>query len=456
MNQETFLQIGGALIAGTAIGWWLAVALARRRFEDDRLAAVQRVSAAEARAEGEQRRRIEIEQELDEAQITVRRLDRDLAVTEQRARVYEDARRELENAFEALANKALRGNAEQFFALANEKLAAGHSAVAAELDERKNAIEALLAPLRENLDRVSRSTEEIERSRVDAYSRIDEQVRLLARAAGQLDEKTTSLSTALRGPRVQGRWGELTLKNVVQVAGMTEHCDFEQQVSLLDGRRPDMTVHLPGGRQIAVDAKAPLNAYLEASEAKDDAQRNDALDRHVKALRAHVRGLADRSYAETLEADIDLVVLFLPGDSFLSAAFSRDPDLQVEALRSRVLLATPTTLVALLRTVAIYWQQSSLVENAQVIATTARDLYERAAKFGGDLTRLGRGLRTALESYNAAVGSFDRRLMPMARRLEEMQVAEQSKRRVEAPDTVDETVRRSTQVREEDDEIPPN
>ncbi len=451
MTQESLLQIGGALIVGAALGWWLAAALSRRRYENDRLSSAQRVSAAEVRVEAERHRRAEIEQELDESQATVRRLDRDLAVAEQRTRVYEDARRELENTFEALANKALRGNAEQFFTLANEKLAAGRDALTADLEERKKAIGALLEPMRENLDRLTRSTQEIERSRVDAYSRIDEQVRLLARATGQLDEKTTSLSTALRGPRVQGRWGELTLRNVAEVAGMTEHCDFEQQISLLDGRRPDMTVRLPGGRRIAVDAKAPLNAYLEAAEADDEAERNAALDRHVKALRAHVRELSDRSYAEALEADIDLVVLFLPGDPFLSAAFARDPNLQVEALRSRVLLATPTTLVALLRTVAIYWQQSSVVENAQAIAAAARELYERAAKFGGDLTQVGRGLKTALNAYNAAVGSFDRRLVPMGRRLEEMQVAEQSKRRLEAPDGIEETVRRSTEAAEDED-----
>lgn len=444
--SAAYLAIAGAFVLGALVGGWIAFVVRRRRDEREILAATGRVSAAEATARSEAERRRSLEAELEETVAATRRLDRELAVAGERARVYEDARRELENTFEALANKALRGNAEQFFALAREKLAATSEAASADLEKRQQSIQALLTPLRESLERLSEKTEQVERNRVNAYSRIDEQVRLLARATTRLDEKATSLSTALRGPTVQGRWGEMALRNVAELAGMTEHCDFEEQTSLLEGRRPDMTVHLPGGRLIAVDAKAPLAAYLEAAEATTDEVRAPALDRHVKALRAHVRALADRGYAEALDTDFDLVVLFLPGDPFLAAAFARDPDLQVEALRSKVLIATPTTLVALLRTVAIYWQQSAVVENAEIIATAARDLYERAAKFGSDLARLGRGLRTALDAYNTAVGSFDRRLMPMGRRLEEMSVTGHSKRRLEGPEAIDETVRQSTEA----------
>ena len=222
---------------------------------------------------------------------------------------------------------------------------------------------------------------------------------------------------------------------------MTEHCDFDVQTTLTDGSRPDMTVYLPGGRQIAVDAKAPLTAYLEATDAATEAAKQDALGRHVRDLRSHIRQLASREYASALEGDIDLVVMFLPGDPFLGAAFSTDPELQVEALRSKVLIATPTTLVALLRTVAIYWQQQALAENAETIAVSARELYERAAKFGDELSGVGKGLKAALEAYNRAVGSFDRRLLPMGRKLEEMKIAEQSRRRLESPEEIEESPR---------------
>ena len=223
---------------------------------------------------------------------------------------------------------------------------------------------------------------------------------------------------------------------------MTRHCDFLEQTTVDDGGRPDMTVKLPGGRFVAVDAKAPLAAFLEASEATNDAARNAALDQHVRALRQRVRTLAARQYADALPGDVDLVVMFLPGDPFLSAAFERDPDLQVDAMRDKVLIATPTTLVALLRTFAVYWQQQSLAENAQAIADVAQELYDRAAKFSEELSNMGRGLGQALDAYNRAVGSFERRLLPMGRRLDEMKVAEQSRRQLETPQPIDDEVRR--------------
>jgi len=216
----------------------------------------------------------------------------------------------------------------------------------------------------------------------------------------------------------------MALRNVVELAGMTEHCDFEEQPTLDDGRRPDMVVHLPGSRHIAVDAKTPLTAYLSAVEATDETERSRGFDAHVQALRGHIQTLASRDYAENVEGEIDLVVLFLPGDPFLSAAFARAPDLQVEALRSKVLLATPTTLVALLRTVAIYWQQKAMAENADHIAEVARELYNRAVKFSSHLEEVGKGLRGAVNAYNQAVGSFERRLVPMARQLETLKATE--------------------------------
>jgi DNA recombination protein RmuC len=428
---------------GLVLGGWFVTALKNQRAAARTLELSERLSAAETLSRAEHSRRQELEAEITETQNTMRELDRQLAVAEERGKLLTETQQEFEKTFSALANEALRGNAEQFLTLATEKLAASRTEAVADLEKRKQAIEALLHPLGESLQRLDRRAEDLERSRVSAYSRLDEQVRRLVEATQALQDRTTSLATALKGSEVRGRWGEIALRNIAELAGMTKHCDFEEQTSLADGGRPDMTVYLPGGRRIAVDAKVPLSGYLEAVEAAEPERRTAALESHVKALRGHVRALADRNYAESLGENIDLVVLFLPGDPFLAAAFELDPDLQVDALRQKVLVATPTTLVALLRTVAIYWQQSSVVENAEAIAAAARELYERAAKFGEDLARLGRGLRTALEAYNAAIGSYDRRLMPMGRKLEEMKVTEHRKRSLASPEPIDETVRRS-------------
>lgn len=453
MIQDLVFPLLAGFVAGALLSWLLATLVKSRQAQRRELDAIQRTSAAEATAESERLRRAAMEQELDEAQESLRNFDRELAVAREREEkakelmaelksFAEHSKKELEDSFRALAATALQGSSEQFLTLAEQKLATTRAQSAADLEERKKAIEALLAPLKETLQKLDSKTQEIEKSRVDAYSRIDKQVEMLANATAVLQEKTTSLAAALKGSQVRGRWGEIALRNVAELAGMTAHCDFEEQTTVGDGKRPDMTVNLPGERVIAVDAKAPLTAYLEATETDDEAARQSALDRHVKALKSHIRALAARDYAEALGAEVDLVVMFLPGDPFLSAAFAKDPDLQVEALRSKVLLATPTTLVALLRTVAIYWQQRTLAENAETIAASARELYDRAAKFGEDLAKIGRGLGAALQAYNAAVGSFDRRLIPMSRQLEEMKVAEQAKRKLEAPEPVDDEPRK--------------
>lgn len=370
---------------------------------------------------------------------------RDQETTEERLRdqraFLTDARTDLENSFRALATAALEGSSTQFLKLAEERLGQTQVQAAADLDARRQAIEGLLSPLRETLGRLESRTGDLERSRVDAYARIHEQVKLLARQTVRLEEKTTALNSALRGNQVRGRWGELALRNVAELAGMTAHCDFFEQSTLDDGSRPDMVVRLPGGRVIAVDAKASLSGYLEAVESSDPSRRAAALKRHAQNVRGHVRALAARDYAGTLPGEVDLTVLFLPGDPFLASAYEQDPELQNEALRAKVLIATPTTLVALLRTVAVYWEQRSLAENAERIAAAARELYERTAAFSAHLGKLGRGLGTAVESYNRAVGSFERRILPLGKTLEELRVAERSSRSLESPKTKSEPLR---------------
>ena len=453
MTFESLLPLLLSFLVGAIVGAAVSFLLKAGRSQSKLLEATAELSAARAAAQIEEARREELQTQLEEARSGLSELGNQVAVAREREvkaeqliaelkTFSEQSRAELENRFKALAAEALAGSSKQFLNLAQERLNTSEERARADLEERKTAIETLLSPLRETLGKLDEKTLLIEKARVDAYSRIDQQVKQLAQATQTLQDRTTTLATALKSSQVRGRWGEIALRNVAELAGMTNHCDFEEQTTVGDGKRPDMMVNLPGGRKIAVDAKAPLTDYLAASEATDEASREAALTRHVKALRGHVKALADRNYAASIGTDLDLVVLFLPGDPFLSAAFAKDPDLQVEALRSKVLIATPTTLVALLRTVAIYWQQRSMAENADAIAAAARELYDRASKFGVELEGVRKGLKSALDAYNRAVGSFDRRLLPMGRRLAELKVSEQSKRDLTAPEPIDEEPRR--------------
>jgi DNA recombination protein RmuC len=422
-----WLAAAAALALGLFLGWLLAGARLSAAQATARAESARR-QEAEARLEGERRGKIEAERRqaiADERAARARE-----AIAEQKAFV-EGARKELEDTFGSLAAAALRGSTEQFLALAEQRLQTGRTQAAADLEERKAGIDALLQPLRETLERLDRKTAEVERSRIDAYSRIDQQVQSLKEVTLQLHEKTTHLDAALRGgQQTRGRWGEIALRNIVELAGMSEHCDFVEQQGQEEGGRPDMIVRLPGDRRLAVDAKASLVAFLEASEATSDEVRSAALARHAAALRQHVRILERRDYPRALGGGLDFVILFLPGDPFLGAAMERDPGLQSDAIQRGVLIATPTTLVALLRNAALFWQQQSLADNAREIAATALLLYQRVAVFREHLEEMGNHLQGALEAFNRAVGSFQARLLPLAGRLEEMKVAEQEMRAV--------------------------
>jgi DNA recombination protein RmuC len=426
MTAAAALWLAAAFAAGALVAW--AVLALRRGRDAERLTA-------------ERERRRDLETSLQRERQAAAEANRRLAVAEERSArgrdqleeqkaFVERAGRELEDAFRALAASALQGTTEQFLALAEQRLAAGGAAAARELDERKAGVAALLAPLQETLQQLQQRTAEIERSRIDAYSRLDEQVRALLQATDVLRDKTVSLETALRGSPPRGRWGEIALRNIVELAGLTEHCDFVEQQGQEDGGRPDMVVNLPGGRRMAVDAKAPVNAFLDASGAPTAEARFEALARHAAALRQHVRGLERREYARALGGGIDLVIMFLPGDPFLAAACEAEPDLQTDAIARGVLIATPTTLVALLRNAALFWQQQSLADNAREIAQTALTLYRRVAVFREHLEGMGIHLQKTLDAFNSAVGSFHARLLPLAGKLEDLKVAEQEMRAV--------------------------
>ncbi|MGN6600060.1 MAG: DNA recombination protein RmuC [Actinomycetes bacterium] len=302
--------------------------------------------------------------------------------------------------------------------LADARFREAGARTAADVDARRAAIERTVAPLEETLGRVEQRLLELERARVGAYSGLVEQVRTMAETSDRLRQETASLAGAMRAPQGRGRWGELQLRRVVELAGMVEHCDFSEQLSVVsDGkrRRPDLVVHLGQERHLVVDAKVPLAAYLAAVDAPED-ERAQLLREHARALRSHVDDLASRGYDRALGSAPEIVVLFVPGEAFLAPALEADPALLEHAMAKGVLLASPTSLVAMLRAVAFGWQQQQLAESAREIVDLGRELYIRLGRFGAHVDRLGRSLQRTVAEFNGTVGSLERHLLPQARR----------------------------------------
>ncbi len=323
--------------------------------------------------------------------------------------------------FAELASDALKSNSDSFLQLVSERFQSHRVEAEKDLEARGKAVEALVAPIRDELKKVEERAQQLERSRVDAYRSVTEQVRQLAQAQSDLRSETGRLVQALRRPQGAGRWGEHQLRNVLEIAGMVEHVDFEEQPTLSgeDGvLRPDVVIRLPGGKSVAVDAKTPLQAYLDAVDAKTDDERAGHLDMLAGNLRSHVRQLAGKKYWDGLAGGTEFVVMFIPGDAFLAAALEREPGLFEDAVRNRVLIATPITLIALVRAVAYGWQQERLAENARAVAETGRELYERVKRFGGRMEDIGKSLRQAVDRYNRGVGTLERQVLPSARKLE--------------------------------------
>jgi DNA recombination protein RmuC len=293
--------------------------------------------------------------------------------------------------------------------------------------QSQEAVARAVGPLHETLRRYEQRVTELERDRVDAYAELREQVRAMGAVSGELRTETKQLVAALRAPQVRGRWGEHQLRRIVEAAGLLEHCDFAEQVTATtehQGVRPDLVVRLHGGRMVVVDAKAPFDAYLSAMEARDEQTRDAHLDRHAKHLRGHVDALAAKAYWTAFESTPDFVVLFVPADPFLDAALQRDPALMEHAFARHVVLATPATLIALLRTVAYSWRQEALAHNAVAVHALARDLYSRLSTLGDHVGKLGGALGAAVTAYNKAVGSLESRVLVSARKLAEMGVSD--------------------------------
>jgi DNA recombination protein RmuC len=475
MNTMLWLLLGLAL--GVAIGWFLGASRTRADSMKAQTEAEGRIKAAEgmlievrarvgelqAALDGREREIVAIQQKLreeseqrvkaqtelenakssaaDAKQLSERlkaegelrvaaetKLRETQANLEEQRKLLEEAKRSLGETFQALSSEALKSNNQAFIALARSQFETLQAQAKGDLETRQKAIDGLVHPLKESLGRYEQQILEMEKSRQKAYGALDEQLRSLTQMNQRLEEETKHLASALSSPlKARGRWGELTLRRVVELAGMSEHCDFTEQETITTetGRqRPDMIVNLPGHRRIAVDAKVPLQAFLDAVDPnKTEEERVRALAHHGELVRSHMNQLAERKYWEQVGPEVELVVLFLPGESFFSAALEQDRELLDDGMQKKVVLATPTTLIALLRSAGYLWQQEKIEQNAREISELGKELYDRLKTFLGHFEGVGANLRRGVEAYNKAVGSMESRVLPSARKFRELGAA---------------------------------
>lgn len=422
----------GAIVAGTIVRGRVRLTAERESRELQATVASNESRLAEVREQLTQKEQSEatLRSELDAArqartESETRLQESSKRFTEQQ-RLLSEAEKKLKETFEALSASALKSNAEQFLLTAKKTLDTVLADARGDMGKREEAIKGLVKPIAESLKRYEVQIQSLEQARQKAYGSMSEQLRTLGTASQLLQKETGRLVSALRDPKVRGRWGELALKRSAELAGMVDHCDFEQQVSVDsdDGRfRPDMVVHLPGGRIVVVDAKAVLDAYLDAVAATDEDTRNACLARHASQVRSRIKELSSKSYWDKLDSSPEFVVLFLPGESFFSAAVEVDAKLIEDAMDDRVVLASPTTFIALLRAIAFGWRQEQIAENAEKISALGKDLFERIRSMVEHLDKVGSNLNRAVGSFNKAVGSLESRVLPSARRFRELGAA---------------------------------
>ncbi len=419
------LLVAAACLSGVMVGILIAMLRTRRRSE------ALHVELAVLRSQ------VKTEEQLERERLSS--LDR--------------AMEQLQSKFDSVAGASLRANSEVFLNLAREHLGQHQQSALAALSQREQAIETMLTPIREALGKTEQQILRIEKERAESFGSLRTSLEAVTLGQQALQRETRTLVNALRRPEVRGQWGEMTLRRLAELAGMVEHCDFSEQVHVRTadgGLRPDMIVHMPDGRDLVVDVKTPLDAYLEAVDAPTDELRGIALRRHAQALAERVKQLGAKSYWSQFETSPDFVILFIPGDQFLSAALAELPNLLEDAIRQDVIIATPSSFIALLKTVAYGWRQTALAQNAETIRTLAEDLYKRLAVFTGHLSRLGRNLGLSVDAFNSAVGSLERQVLPGARKFTELGV--RPEREIESVEPIDKLAR-DPQLREPESQL---
>jgi DNA recombination protein RmuC len=406
---SVILLLGVGSVVGGALGWYFA--------RSQSAATAERARLMEADLAATRTRLAEVETQKSK---TENDLAAERASAGERIAALTAAHERLKAEFAALSADALRSNNQSFLELARETFGKLHQQSSDELGKRQQAIDAMVKPLRESLDKVDSKIGELEKVRASAYGQLSEQLKSLTTTQGQLQAEAAKLSTALSSTRTAGTWGEVQLRRVIELSGMTSYCDFVVQTAASTGDRPDVVVRLPGNQQIVIDAKAPNEAYREAVTSADETVRTAKLAEHAAKVRGHIDALGGKDYWAQFQPSPEFVVLFLPGDQFLSAALQADASLFDRAIARKVVLATPATLIALLKVVSYGWRQEDVSRNAQVIADLGRALYDRVAGFADNLDKVGRGLESASKAYNSAVGSFEQTLLPGARKFAEL------------------------------------
>ncbi|MFK7955708.1 MAG: DNA recombination protein RmuC [Lysobacterales bacterium] len=420
-NDQTLILMAGAFLLGASLATlvaWVNFSRARQQLES-------KLASAEAKAEASDQ------------------------IADERERVFAQSQQRLEASFSLLSGRALKRNTDSFLRLAEERFNAQQHQAESRLGQQQQAFNDLVKPISETLKKSEAQIQALEKERRSSFSALEKHLTLMASDQQALQSETRNLVQALRRPEVRGRWGEMTLRRLVELAGMVNQCDFSEQVTVQgeDGPlRPDMVIHLPDKRDIVVDAKVPLDAYLTAQSSSEPDQREAALTQHARNVRARVKELAGKAYWEQFERSPDFAVLFIPGEQFLSAALERDNALLDDSLRDKVILATPTSLVALLRAIAFSWRQMAMIDNAGEIRELAETFQKRVGVFSEHIARLGKSLGASVESFNRSVGSLERQVLPSARRLTELGV--EQRRDIIAPESIETPLREPEQTAE--------